>query len=687
MSVCADLLAGLDGEQRAVAEAVRGPVCVLAGAGTGKTRAITARIAYAVHSGAVPVSEIQAVTFTTRAAAEMRTRLRALGVPGVQARTFHSAALRQLGYFYPKALGVALPRVVDSKLRLVAQAASTTLHRPVGGTVLRDLTGELEWAKASLTAPTAYSSAAARAGRQPPLPPDEVAAVAAAYEEVKTAVGVVDFEDLLLLAAGVISDNRHVAAEVRGRYRYFVVDEYQDVNPLQQQLLDAWLGDRDDLCVVGDAGQTIYTFTGARSSYLLEFPRRFPNATVVRLVRDYRSTPEVVALANAVRNRGPVGERLPLTAQRPAGPPPTFREYPDEPAEAAATAAACQRLITGGTAARDIAVLYRINAQSQAYEQAFADAGVPYLLRGAERFFERPEVRRAMVLLRAAGRFGEEPAPSSAGDAGGSSGRLVADVEAVLSSAGWSRTPPASPGAARERWESVGAIVRLAEDMAAAEPETDLPAFAAELAQRAAAQDAPPVDGVALASLHAAKGLEWDAVFLVGLTEGTLPISYATTDAQIAEERRLFYVGITRAQRHLALSWALSRAPGGRRGRSPSRFLDGLRPTPPSRGRNREGPGHRPAAPADGALFERLRRWRLEQARERKQPAFCVFTDATLGAIARVKPGTLAELAAIGGIGARKLHDYGPGVLAVVGSDGVGSEMVVADAGPAERSS
>lgn len=681
MSSSADLLAGLDEEQRAVAEAVRGPVCVLAGAGTGKTRAITSRIAYAVHSGAVPVSEILAVTFTTRAAAEMRTRLRGLGVPGVQARTFHSAALRQLGYFYPKALGVALPRVVESKLRLVAQAASGTLHRSVGGTELRDLTGEIEWAKATLTAAEAYPAAAARAGRVPPLPAAEVAAVSAAYEEVKSSAGVIDFEDLLLLAAGVIRDNRHVAAEIRGRYRYFVVDEYQDVNPLQQLLLDAWLGDRDDLCVVGDAGQTIYTFNGARSAYLLEFSQRFPDATVVRLVRDYRSTPQVVALANTVRNRGPVVERLPLIAQRSPGPAPTYQEYPDEPAEAAAVAAACQALLAGGLPAREIAVLYRINAQSEAYEQAFSDAAVPYLLRGAERFFERPEVRRALVLLRAAARFPEksalESAPSEAPDAaqkvvpeGDPVSALVPGVEAVLSSAGWSPAPPATGGAVRERWESVGAIVRLAREMASADPALDLAGFVTELTERAAAQHAPPVDGVTLASLHAAKGLEWDAVFLVGLTDGMLPISYAATDAQVQEERRLFYVGITRARRHLALSWSLSRAPGGRRGRTPSRFLDGLRPAPPAARRNRRAAAGRPSGGVDGALFERLREWRLAQAKEQKQPAFCVFTDATLTAIAQRKPNTLAELAEIGGVGQHKLTAYGQAVIEVISAPG-----------------
>jgi len=651
-----DVLAGLDPEQRAVAEAVRGPVCVLAGAGTGKTRAITHRIAHAVHSEAVPVSEILAVTFTTRAAGEMRGRLRDLGVPGVQARTFHSAALRQLEYFYPKVLGVALPRVVESKLRLVAQAAGT-LRRSVGGTELRDLTGEVEWAKATLTPPASYPATAAAAGRQPPIPAEEVARVCTAYEQVKSDAGVVDFEDLLLLAAGLILDHPHVAAGVRGRYRHFVVDEYQDVNPLQQRLLDAWLGGRDDVCVVGDAGQTIYTFTGARSSYLLDFPSRYPAATVVRLVRNYRSTPQVIEVANAVRDRSAARERLRLLAQRPSGPVPTYTEHPDEPAEAAAVAAACRRLVEEGLAAREMAILYRVNAQSEVYESALAEAGVPYVVRGAERFFDRPEVRKALVLLRAAARFPQERADVPAG--------LVEEVEAVLASAGWSRTPPAGRGAVRERWESLTAIVRLAEDLRAARPETDFAAFAIELEERASAQHALPVDGVTLASLHAAKGLEWEAVFLVGLADGTLPISYATAPGSLEEERRLFYVGVTRARRQLTMSWALSRAPGGRRPRSPSRFLDGLRPAPPPRVRA-AAKRPRPDGPVDGALFDRLRTWRLDRAREQKQPAFCVFTDATLTAIAQTRPVTPAELVAIPGVGVRKLQAYGDDVLGLV---------------------
>ena len=668
----ADLLAGLDPEQQAVVEAVRGPVCVLAGAGTGKTRAITARVAFAVLTGAVPVSEVQAVTFTTRAAGEMRIRLRALGVPGVQARTFHSAALRQLSYFYPKAFGTTLPPVVESKLRLVAQAASRALRRTVAGTGLRDLTGEVEWAKSTLTSPAAYPAAVTAADRQPPLPAAEVAEVAAAYEQVKADAGVVDFEDLLLLAAAVITDDHHVAAEVRARYRYFVVDEYQDVSPLQQLLLDAWLGDRDDLCVVGDAGQTIYTFGGARSDFLLEFPTRFPDAAVIRLTRDYRSTPEVVSLANVVRGRGPVRERLPLVAQRPAGPAPTYREHPDEPAEAAAVAAACGQLVADGLPAREIAILYRINAQSEAYETALAAAGLPYVLRGAERFFSRPEVRKAVVLLRAAARF-----PSGDADPGAASGGgLVAEVEAVLSAAGWSRAAPPGRGAVRERWESLTGLVRLAQDLAAAAPASGLAEFTAELTERESAQHGPPLDGVTLASLHAAKGLEWEAVFLVGLVDGTLPITYAATAAQLEEERRLLYVGITRARRHLHLSWALSRAEGGRRARTPSRFLDGIRPapTPASRRRQRSGsPRPRLEGPMDAVLFDRLKAWRLEQARELKQPAFCVFTDATLSSIAQARPASLADMVAIPGIGARKLEAYGPAVLALVAAQNADS--------------
>jgi DNA helicase-2/ATP-dependent DNA helicase PcrA len=658
------VLGGLDPEQEQAARAVRGPVCILAGAGTGKTRTITHRIAYAVRGGAVPASQLLAVTFTARAAGEMRTRLRVLGVDGVQARTFHAAALRQLRYFAARVLGGALPTLVENKIRLVAQAAARAGVREADRVLLRDLASEVEWAKVTLAGPADYPARAAAAGRDLPAAAETVAAVFTAYEDVKSRAGLLDFEDLLLVTAAAIEEHPDVAEEVRARYRHFVVDEYQDVSPLQQRLLDAWLGGRDDLCVVGDPNQTIYSFTGATPSFLLDFPRRHPGSTVVRLNRDYRSTPQVVGLANRVLGRRSV---LRLVGQRRPGPEPEFAGYDDEPAEAAAVAARCRALVDGGVPASELAVLFRVNAQSEAYERALAEVGVPYVLRGGERFFERAEIREAMVLLRGAARGPADP------PANGAAGKLAGAVRDVLSALGWSASAPGG-GAARERWESLAALVGLAEDLTATQPGAGLAELIAELEQRAAVQHAPTVQGVTLASLHAAKGLEWDGVFLVGLVEGTLPIQHATTDAQLDEERRLLYVGVTRAREMLRLSWSLSRSPGGRRSRRRSRFLHGIAPDPEPAGRAANGrrDGRRGADLPDGAdpeLFARLRSWRSARAEAARVPAYVVLNDATLGEIAVRRPDDVRGLVAIPGIGQRKLDLYGQDVLAIVGGE------------------
>jgi DNA helicase-2/ATP-dependent DNA helicase PcrA len=661
------VLAGLDPEQEQAARAVRGPVCILAGAGTGKTRTITHRIAYAVRSGVMPASQLLAVTFTARAAGEMRTRLRDLGVGGVQARTFHAAALRQLRYFAPRVLGGALPNLVDNKIRLIAQAATRAGVRDADRAFLRDLAAEVEWAKVTLTAPADYAARAEATGRELPATPETVVKVLTAYEETKARAGLLDFEDLLLITAAAIEEHPDVAEEIRARYRHFVVDEYQDVSPLQQRLLDAWLGGRDDLCVVGDPNQTIYSFTGATPGFLLEFPRRHPGSTIVKLHRDYRSTPEVVGLANRVLGRRSL---LRLVGQRQAGPRPEFAEYDDEPAEAAAVASRCRLLIETGTPPSEIAVLFRVNAQSETYEQALADAGVPYVLRGGERFFERPEIREAIVLLRGAARA---PLDADAVPASGTAA-LPTAVRAVLSAVNWSPTAPPGGGAARERWESLAALVALAEDLAAVAPAAGLPELVAELEQRAVSQHAPTVQGVTLASLHAAKGLEWDAVFLVGLVEGTVPIQHATTDEQIDEERRLLYVGVTRAREVLRLSWALARSPGGRKSRRRSRFLFGIAEDPEQLvrpdGRAAAGrAGRRGPEGVDPELLARLKRWRSGRAQVQKVPAYVVLNDATLGEIAARRPADVPGLVAIGGIGQRKLDLYGSDVLAIVRGD------------------
>ncbi|GAA1596032.1 ATP-dependent DNA helicase UvrD2 [Streptomyces globosus] len=693
------VLQGLDPEQREVATTLRGPVCVLAGAGTGKTRAITHRIAYGVRSGQLAPASVLAVTFTNRAAGEMRGRLRTLGAGGVQARTFHSAALRQLQYFWPRAIGGDLPRLVERKVQLVAEAGARCGIRLDRGE-LRDATGEIEWAKVTQTVPADYPAAALKAGREAPRDPAEIAQLYGMYEQLKRDRVLIDFEDVLLLTVGILQDRHDIAEQVRSQYQHFVVDEYQDVSPLQQRLLELWLGDRDSLCVVGDASQTIYSFTGATPDHLLDFRRRYPHATVVKLVRDYRSTPQVVHLANGLLAQASgraADHRLELVSQREPGPDPVYAEYADEPAEAEGTAARIRELIAAGVPAGEIAVLFRINAQSEVYEQALADAGVPYQLRGAERFFERAEVQRALLALRGAARSaGNDPLLDDVVELG-------AQVRAVLGSTGWSPEPPAGSGAVREQWESLAALVGLAEDFARARPGATLADLAVELEERRAAQHAPTVQGVTLASLHAAKGLEWDAVFLVGLTDGMLPITYAKTDEQVEEERRLLYVGVTRARHHLNLSWALSRSPGGRPSRVPSRFLNGLRPGSggrasrlgggggagvergPARGRARRGPVRcrvcgRTLTEAgemklmrcedcptdmDEGLYERLRAWRGIQAGRQGLPAYCVFTDKTLMAIAEAAPGEAGELAVIPGVGGRKLDRYGADVLAI----------------------
>jgi DNA helicase-2/ATP-dependent DNA helicase PcrA len=693
-----DILAALDPEQHAVASEPSGPMVVVAGAGTGKTRALTHRIAYAVATGVQQPQRVLALTFTARAAGAMRTRLRGLGVVGVQARTFHAAALRQLHYFWPQAIGGPAPEVMPHKAGAVAEALGR-LRIQADRTAVRDVASEIEWAKVGLVSPEGYAAAARAARREPPAGLDgtAMARVLTVYGEVTSGRGVIDFEDVLLVLLGILRDRDDIARAVREQYRHFVVDEYQDVNPLQHALLQAWLGDRRDLCVVGDPAQTIYSFAGASATHLLRFTTDHPGAHTVRLVRNYRSTPEIVRVANALLT-SPGGARrsgsVELQATRPAGVSPTVTTHPDDPAEARAVAHAIRAVLDGGAPAAEVAVLFRTNGQSELVETALADLDIPYLVRGGERFFHRREVREAILLLRGAARSddGSVPLPD-----------LVRDV---LVGAGWSHQPPTSGGAARERWESLTALAALADDLAAGGKGVRLPDVVRELDERAASQHAPEVQGVTLASLHAAKGLEWDHVFLIGCSDGLLPISLAETAEAIEEERRLLYVGVTRARTRLSISWAGTRTPGGRATRRPSRFLEpaaGLlgpdatvsgersgggggrrrgakggkaaarRPTCRSCGADLASAAERTvgrcsSCPAtyDEEMFERLREWRSAIASRDRVPAYVVFTDATLTAIAEQAPTSQGQLAAIRGVGARKLELYAADVLTIV---------------------
>jgi DNA helicase-2/ATP-dependent DNA helicase PcrA len=674
------VLEALDPEQRQVAEALRGPVRVLAGAGTGKTRAITHRIAHGVAQGVYAPTEVLALSFTTRAAGEMRERLRSLGAPGVQARTFHSAALRQLRFFWPRVHGRDLPELTESKLGMVALAARRQ-RLSVDQATLRDLASEIEWAKVSNVAPDSYAALARARGRAVSgLEPEVVARAFDAYEEVKRGQGRMDMEDVLLFGAGLLADNEAVAAQVRRQYKWFVVDEFQDVSPLQNALLDLWLGGRDELCVVGDPAQTIYSFAGADARYLREFTQRFPRATSVELVRNYRSTPQVVAAANALL-AGTTSKGVDLVAQRPSGAAITYREASDEVAEADAVADRAAALRASGTPASRMAVLLRINAQSERFEEALAARGIPYVVRGAARFFDRPEVRQAITLVRGAARSGEASGP-------------VADaVVAVLSQMGHSTEPPEGRGEVRNRWESLQALVDLAADFGRERPEAGLGDLVDDLDRRAGEQHAPVADAVTLATIHSAKGLEWDAVFVAGMHEKMMPISQAKTPAEVEEERRLLYVAMTRARDELCVSWASAREPGGRANRGSSPFLSPLLDgTPGVAAQRRErskrnraalhcrecgGPlsnarekktGRCADCPAsyDEALFERLREWRLARAAQDSVPAFVVFTDATLQLIAEHVPSDERGLRAISGVGPGKIAKYGDEVLALV---------------------
>lgn len=548
-----EILSALDDEQRAVAEALKGPVRVLAGAGTGKTRAITHRIAYGCATGVYSPDKVLALTFTTRAAGEMRTRLRQLGAGNVSAQTFHAAALRQIGHFWPQLTGSLAPSIIEGKARALTEAAREVGLKPDTAT-LRDTAAEIEWRKVNNLTLEQYTPKAYTRTMPGGMTVDQFLAINEVYERLKDDRNQIDYEDVLLLCAGIIESEDAVAMEVRERYRFFTVDEFQDVSPLQHRLLELWLGDHQELCVVGDASQTIYSFTGATSDYLLHFDQRFPTAQTIELDRNYRSTGAIVTSANALmRDRAGA---LNLEAVGAPGATPTVSAYPSDNAEASAVAASIAEQIARGAKPEDIAVLFRINAQSAPLEQALADHGVSYHVHGATRFYDRPEVKRAIMALR-----GEsvvvKPIP------------LFQQVSDILRELGWTQNPPEGTGAVRAAWESLNAIMALADQSPEGMTFRD---FTTDLLARQETRHEPTLHAVTLASVHSAKGLEWKHVYVVGLTEGLLPISYASSIEAIAEERRLFYVAITRAGQTLDLSWA-KQSGSHARPQEQSRFL------------------------------------------------------------------------------------------------------------------
>jgi DNA helicase II / ATP-dependent DNA helicase PcrA len=615
--VAEDVFTGLNPEQQRAVEAVRGPVCILAGAGSGKTTTITRRVANQVASGTFAPGQILAVTFTDKAATEMRGRLARLGVTGVPARTFHAAALAQLRYFCGKELGEVLPSKAPVLLPIARSLPGAFRFRP-----LADLATEIEWAKNRRLTPATYRRELG--DHEPPLPHDLMERVFRAYEERKAERGLVDFEDLLELAIRLYDEDPVALAAFRERYQAFTVDEYQDVNLLQQSLLERWLGEREDLCVVGDDYQSIYSFTGATPEYLLEMPRRFPGALVVRLEENYRSTPEILAVANRLVPELGGSEKV-LRAVLAGGPEPLALVQPDRLTEAELVVGQVRRLAGEGVPYEEMAVLYRLNARSEDFEEAFALAGIPFQVRGAA-FIQRPAARRTLRLLR-----------------GRESASALGAVTDVVRRQGWIASPPAGLGEEElTRQADLSRLLALTEQLPAGSTVGD---FLRDLEERFGGESEGR--GVHLLTYHRAKGLEWDAVFLPRLEEKEFPYGKARSAERLAEERRLFYVGVTRAKRWLTITWTA--------GAKPSRFLRELGVV--------GAPVVRAEKPPPTPEFEALRRWRADRAKADDVPAFVVFHDSTLHEIAAARPQTREELSAISGVGPTKLERYADDLL------------------------
>jgi DNA helicase-2/ATP-dependent DNA helicase PcrA len=550
-----DLLENLDEEQRLAAESLVGPTCILAGAGTGKTRTITHRIAYGIAKGYYAANRVLALTYTNRAAGELRSRLRALGAAGVQVKTFHAAALSQLEFFWPQFAGVPAPQVLDSKAKLIGQAA-TELGLKLDTAALRDFAAEIEWRKYSMLSIEQYADVVSKRPRIGSLSADQNLSLQEQYEAVKIKSQRLDWEDVLILTLGMLRAEPLALSHVHQQYRFFTVDEYQDISPLQHALLDAWMGDHTDLCVVGDPNQTIYSFTGATSDYLRNFDERYDGAKVLQLTHNYRSTKKIVAAANRVV--ADTSSIDPLTSQGDSGDDVRVLQFASVADEAREVALNIRELLSAGAKPNEIAVLYRVNGQSEMFEAALAEQNIEYQLRGGERFFNRPEIARAMTALRAES--------NSAPREDKSTFELVTDV---CRSVGWTAREPEGAGAERDRWESLSALIAMLAEMPG---DPTLAQFSAELDERKRSQHEPIKAAVTLSTIHAAKGLEWSQVFIVGATEGYLPIGYATTPAEVAEEKRLFYVAVTRAKKKLSISWS-KRDNNSGRDREPSRFL------------------------------------------------------------------------------------------------------------------
>ncbi len=681
------LLADLNDRQREAVTTAASPLAILAGAGSGKTRVLTRRIAWQAAEGAIDPRHVLAVTFTRKAAGELSDRLGALGVRRVvTSGTFHGLALAQLRRRW-RDRGEPVPALLERKARILAPLLG---GGPSVGAEAAEVAGEIEWAKARLVAPQGYEAAVTAAGRATPRPAGEIASLYDRYETEKSRRGVIDFDDLLWQLADALEQDAEFAAVLRWRHRHLFVDEFQDVNPAQFRLIRLWLGDRRDLCVVGDDDQAVYGFTGADAGYLVHFARHFPGSGMVHLEENYRSTPQVLAAAHAVLPGG-VRRKKPLRPTLGDGPLPTVSAYASDRDEAAAVARALQAAHQPGAPWAGTAVLYRTNAQSAPLEAALRGAGVPYRVRGAARFLDRPAVAAALEELRRAA----TAAPGLP---------LNAHLAGLLE---WAEEAGGGEAATRDRRDHVDALVRLGHDYLAVDAASwghprapgrrhrrrlrRLPGHGA--GRGCCTGDTPEpgygADAVELLTFHKAKGLEWPVVFVTGLERGLVPIAYAETPASLAEERRLLYVALTRAERELHLSWAQRRTLGGREmSRQASPYLTSIEAALAAFGPDGDGDWQAAVAAerarlakarvasgrdramvgasADPRVLAELVAWRKTLARASGVPAQVIFHDATLAAVAEARPTDRAELMAVPGLGPLKVERYGDELLALV---------------------
>ncbi|MBW3555633.1 MAG: UvrD-helicase domain-containing protein [Actinobacteria bacterium] len=677
---------GLNPSQHEAVTTDAAPVCILAGAGSGKTRVLTRRIAYRVLTGTADAPHVLALTFTRKAAGELRSRLASLGVRDqVVAGTFHSVAYAQLRRRWADR-GERPPALLDRKVRLIAPLLGR--QRPASAAVQpADVAGEIEWAKARMISPRDYERKAAAAGRKPPLPFPVMAALYERYEADKAKRGLVDFDDMLALCARALETDEEFAATQRWRFRHLFVDEFQDVNPVQFSLLTGWLGDRHDLCVVGDPNQAIYSWNGADPALLTGFARLFPTSVTVRLEDNYRSTPQVLGVANAVlvpgaerpsvlvggsdTARGEAGTTL--RATRAEGPLPSVQCYPTDVAEARGVAARIRRSHGPTRPWSHFAVLTRTNAQGLLFEEAFRAASIPFRVRGGGSFLNQPEIKEALAEM--AGAPAAVPFSSR-----------MADLEAMIR----------SDAGTEERRLSLEGLVRLAAEYASLDAQASVGGFSAWLAATVKG-DEPEAggDAVDIVTFHRAKGLEWPAVHVAGLEKGLVPIGRAETPEAEAEERRLLYVAITRARDELSCSWAERRSFGARsvsrsaspwmvnieaviramRSEGPSadwrRYLDRERTRLRSLDGGKRGAKGRPVIQGPGAdpdpeVFAALKAWRAGAAKAANVPAYVIFHDTTLAAVAELRPRTRDALLGVPGLGPVKAERYGAALLALV---------------------